>query len=105
MSEIDSTLARIKKYDGVEGYSITHTTKGGFRSNFTGENKKGGIITNNAMILTKKARVLIRDLDPTNDLTFLRIKTKNKELMVAPDNDFMFIVLHDLAKDKTDHQL
>jgi dynein light chain roadblock-type len=28
---------------------------------------------------------MIRDLDPTNDLTFLRIKTKNDEIMVAPD--------------------
>ncbi len=27
-------------------------------------------------LLTKKARSMIRDLDPTNDLTFLRIKTK-----------------------------
>jgi hypothetical protein len=28
-------------------------------------------------LLTKKARSMIRDLDPTNDLAFLRIKTKN----------------------------
>lgn len=27
-------------------------------------------------LLTKKAKSMIRDLDPTNDLTFLRIKTK-----------------------------
>lgn len=29
-------------------------------------------------LLTKKARNMIRDLDPTNDVTFLKIKTKNE---------------------------
>ncbi len=28
---------------------------------------------------------MIRDLDPTSDLTFLRIKTRNEEIMVTPD--------------------
>ena len=29
-------------------------------------------------LLTKKAKSMIRDLDPTNDITFLRIKTKHE---------------------------
>ena len=55
---------------------------------------------------------MIRDIDPTNDLTFLRIKEKafelggivkqsldpkaeisGTEIMVAPDKDFMLIVV------------
>uniref|UniRef100_A0A183ADS2 Dynein light chain roadblock n=1 Tax=Echinostoma caproni TaxID=27848 RepID=A0A183ADS2_9TREM len=35
--------------------------------------------------LTAKARSALRDLDPTNDLTFLRIRSKKNEIMVAPD--------------------
>ena len=35
----------------------------------------------------------MRDLDPTNDLIFLRIKSKFNEIMVAPDKDFMLIVV------------
>jgi len=27
----------------------------------------------------------VRDLDPTNDLTFLRVRTKKGEIMIAPD--------------------
>lgn len=34
--------------------------------------------------LSDKARSVVRDLDPTNDLTFLRIRTKKHEIMVAP---------------------
>jgi dynein light chain roadblock-type len=34
--------------------------------------------------LTAKARSLVRDIDPQNDLTFLRIRSKKHEIMVAP---------------------
>lgn len=36
---------------------------------------------------------MIRDLDPTNDMTFLRIKTKQEEIMVTPDKDYMLIAI------------
>jgi len=36
---------------------------------------------------------MIRDLDPTNDLSFLRIKTKNEEILVTPDKDYMLIAV------------
>jgi dynein light chain roadblock-type len=34
----------------------------------------------------------VRELDCTNDLVFLRIKTKKYEIMVAYDKDFYLIV-------------
>ena len=41
--------------------------------------------------LSAKARSTIRDIDPTNDLTFLRIRSKKHEIMVAPGNqDYMY---------------
>lgn len=43
--------------------------------------------------LSDKARSVIRDLDPTNDLTFLRIRSKKHEIMVAPDKEFILIVV------------
>lgn len=36
---------------------------------------------------------MIRDLDPTNDVTFLRIKTKQEEILVTPDKDYMLIAI------------
>lgn len=38
-------------------------------------------------LLATKARTALRDLDPTNDLTFLRIRSKKNEIMVAPGTD------------------
>lgn len=34
--------------------------------------------------LADKARSVVRDLDPSNDLMFLRMRTKKHKLMVAP---------------------
>ena len=36
--------------------------------------------------LTMKAKSTVRDIDPQNDLTFLRIRSKKHEIMVAPGN-------------------
>lgn len=38
-------------------------------------------------------QAVVRDLDPTNDLTFLRIRSKKSEIMVAPDKEFILIVV------------
>ena len=43
--------------------------------------------------LAAQARSLVRDLDPSNDLTFLRITCKKYEMMIAPDKDFYLIVI------------
>jgi len=39
---------------------------------------------------------VVRDLDPQNDLTFLRIRSKKHEIMVAPDNEFLLIIIQSL---------
>ena len=39
--------------------------------------------------LTAKARSVVRDIDPQNDLTFLRIRSKKHEIMVAPGKKYV----------------
>ena len=41
--------------------------------------------------LTDKARGVVRDLDPTNDLTFLRVRSKKHEIMIAPGKKLIYI--------------
>ncbi|XP_039744769.1 dynein light chain roadblock-type 2 isoform X1 [Pteropus medius] len=43
--------------------------------------------------LTVKAKSTVRDIDPQNDLTFLRIRSKKHEIMVAPDKEYLLIVI------------
>jgi hypothetical protein len=40
-------------------------------------------------LLAAKARSVVRDLDPTNDLTFMRIRSKRHETMIAPGRSLM----------------
>ena len=41
-----------------------------------------------AQQLVMKSRAGVRDGDPTNDLTFLRIRSKKNEIMIAPGSLF-----------------
>jgi dynein light chain roadblock-type len=43
--------------------------------------------------LSKRAKSIVRDLDPTNELTYLRIKSRKHEVLVAPDDDYILIVV------------
>ena len=43
--------------------------------------------------LAKKARSVVRDIDPMNDLTFFRVRSKRQEIMVAPDKNLFLIVI------------
>ena len=40
-----------------------------------------------------QAKSIVRDLDPTNSLTFLRLKSHSHEVLVAPEDNFIILVL------------
>ncbi|VDP88384.1 unnamed protein product [Echinostoma caproni] len=42
--------------------------------------------------LTSKARSAVRDLDPSNDLTFLRIRSKKNEIMRTNDLSSVMVI-------------
>merc|ERR1711936_812097 len=43
--------------------------------------------------LATAARRLVRDVDPTDDLMFLRTRSNNQELLISPDEDFTVVVI------------
>jgi len=43
--------------------------------------------------LAKKARNIARDLEPGNELRNLRIRTKQKEVIVSHERDFIIIII------------
>ena len=43
--------------------------------------------------LAKRARSVVRDINPNNDLTFFRVRSKKQEIMVAPDKNLFLIVI------------
>ncbi len=92
MSEVQDTIARIRKC--VKGIVIVNNEGAVVKNYYQDQVKKeGDDIAKYIPLLARKAKSMVRDLDPTNDLTFLRIKTRNDEIMVAPDKDYMLIVV------------
>ncbi len=109
MSEIESTIHRINSYEGVERILILKAgdddDKDGNSNSFvrsmsSGNNNDQDAVADKFRIhipkIGKEARSMIRQNDPKNDLTFLRIRTTKKEILIAPDKNFYLCVLQSL---------
>uniref|UniRef100_A0A8C6VE67 Dynein light chain roadblock-type 1 n=1 Tax=Naja naja TaxID=35670 RepID=A0A8C6VE67_NAJNA len=82
MAEVEETLKRIQSQKGVQGIIIVNSEGIPIKSTMDNSStvQYAGLMHN----LIMKARGTVRDIDPQNDLTFLRIRSKKNEIMVAP---------------------
>lgn len=106
-AEVEETLKRIESHKGVIGTLVVNAEGKKVRSQqFSLMQRAHDIVSNcdfsgipirtsldnSAAVqyagllsqLTMKARNTVRDIDPQNDLIFLRIRSKKHEIMVAP---------------------
>ena len=88
---MEETLKRLSSHKGVQGIVIVNNE--GIPIRTTLDNSL--TVQYSALItqLAAKARSVVRDLDPQNDLTFLRVRSKQHEIMVAPDKEYLLIVI------------
>merc|ERR1712070_557408 len=93
MSEVEETLKRISSHKGVLGVIIVNSEGIPISTRTTWDTavtvQYAALLTQ----LTSKARSCIRDLDSQNDLTFLRVRSKKHEIMIAPDKEYVLIVI------------
>lgn len=90
-AEVEETLARIRSHRGVEGVLIMNKDGATIQSTLSEEQT-----TAHAALLsqlTKKASILVETLDEGDELTFLRIRSKHREIMVSPDKEFLLVVI------------
>ena len=104
MSEVEERIARIQQHKGVVGLLIVtyKEEKEGSQPQLvkstmppSEQASKYGVDLSKLAIY---ARNLVRDLNPKNDLTFLRVQCKKYEMMIAPDKDYFLIVITDLEQ-------
>mmetsp|Transcript_26027 Transcript_26027/g.34141 ORF Transcript_26027/g.34141 Transcript_26027/m.34141 type:complete len:103 (-) Transcript_26027:337-645(-) len=90
-SEVEETLKRIQSHRGVKGVLIVNSEGVPIRSNLSSEDTD----TYAALIsqLALKSSSVVRTLDESDSLTFLRIRSNKHEIMVAPDRDYLLIVI------------
>ncbi|CAK6979071.1 dynein light chain roadblock-type 1 [Scomber scombrus] len=91
MAEVEETLKRIQGQKGVQGIIIVNSE--GIPIKTTLDNSSTVQYAGLIHQLVMKARSTVRDIDPQNDLTFLRIRSKKNEIMIAPDKDYFLIVI------------
>jgi len=58
-------------------------------------------LTNSIGELVDKARNIIRDVDPSNDMTLLRFTLRKHDIIIAPGKSFRIIVVQETNKDST----
>ena len=100
MAEIDEVMNRTKSRDKVR--CIVIANKDGVSIRSTLPSDKAGESSQLASIvyqLTEKARCCVRDVDPTNDMTFLRFRLRKHEILVAPGKDYYLIVQQGIEED------
>eukprot|EP00818_Percolomonas_sp_WS_P001829 CAMPEP_0117444100 /NCGR_PEP_ID=MMETSP0759-20121206/5055_1 /TAXON_ID=63605 /ORGANISM="Percolomonas cosmopolitus, Strain WS" /LENGTH=103 /DNA_ID=CAMNT_0005236133 /DNA_START=133 /DNA_END=444 /DNA_ORIENTATION=+ len=101
MADIESTLERIKKHQDVLGYLILSHDNRIIRefSALPDSENQHSVYAKEITELTAKARSVVRDLNPQNDLTFLRMRTKTSEVLIAPEKEYVLIVIQAITKD------
>lgn len=83
MSEVEETLERIKNHKGVEGYVIADRGGNVLRRHPQMQLAEAEKYAAYIKELTTKARGVVRDLNPKNDLQYMRIRIKKLELLIA----------------------
>ena len=90
-NEVEEAVKRINSHKGVLGILIVNTD--GIPIKTTLEPAEtvqlGALVTHFA----KKTRGVIQQLDPENELTFVRVRSKKHEILIAPDDDYTLVVL------------
>jgi len=90
-NEIDEYIKRLSNHKGVVGVLIINAD--GIPIKTTIENSVSIQYACEMQLIIEKARGLIREMDNTNDLSFIRLRTKKHEVLVAPDKDYAMIVI------------
>lgn len=93
MSQVEETLERVKVQPGVEGYVICNRQGQVLRRLPSMTPAQADVYSQKMSGLAKKARGVVRDLNPKNELRYLRIRAKKQEILVAYDQEFLVIVI------------
>jgi len=95
MSEVEQTLRRIEGNKSVVGTLVLDGKDKVIHSHFKSADPSK--YAEKLPPLIDRARCIVRDLDPTNDLTFLRIRADKMEILVAPGDDYTLIVVQNVV--------
>eukprot|EP00759_Apiculatamorpha_spiralis_P025572 PhF_6_TR28996/c0_g1_i1/m.42256/K10419/DYNLRB, DNCL2; dynein light chain roadblock-type len=92
-NNIEELIKKINSHDGVKGFIIVNHEGIPIRHSF--DDSRLLAIQYAALIqqLTQRARSSLREIDNLNELYFMRLRSKKHEILVAPDREYILIVI------------
>ena len=90
-TDVEKILRRIQAHRGVVALMVTNRDGHILRSNVDINTTKLYAVQYQKLI--KMAHSAVRELDPENELCFIRVRNKQHEIMVAPTEDLILIVV------------
>jgi dynein light chain roadblock-type len=101
LAAVEETFKRLQSHKGVIGVIIINSDGIAIRSTLDND-----LTVQYAALMsqfTVKARGVVKNLDPDNELKFVRIRSKKHEIMVAPEFDktreYYLVVVQDPSSD------
>ncbi|KAG6453891.1 hypothetical protein O3G_MSEX008363 [Manduca sexta] len=94
-TEVEETIKRIQAHKGVMGVVIVNHEGIPIKSSL--DNATSVLYAGLIGQLTEKARNVVREMDSTNELTFLRVRSRRHEILIAPDREFILIVIQNTS--------
>jgi hypothetical protein len=96
---ISDTLARVAALKGVVGYMVVHPKDGSVlqHAGFDGNKRMMLSYAEKLHAFISVTQSMVRLLDHNDDLTFLRMRWRQREIILAPDlnREYLLIVVHD----------
>jgi len=90
-NEVEESMKRLLSHKGVLGLVVINSD--GIPIKSTLDNALSIEYAGQIQLLVEKARSMIKEMDSTNDLTFVRLRSKKHEVLVAPDKEYALIVI------------
>lgn len=101
LAAVEETFKRLQSHKGVIGVIIVNSDGIAIRSTLDND-----LTVQYAALMSRftvKARGVVKDLDPDNELKFVRIRSKKHEIMIAPEFDktreYYLVVVQDPSTD------
>ncbi|KAI8098745.1 uncharacterized protein BX664DRAFT_319480 [Halteromyces radiatus] len=95
-TEMEETLKRISSRKGVKGVIIMNHAGQTIRTTMDTELTKQYAMQYSALVV--QSQTTVTTLDEENELTFLRIRTKKHEVMIAPNEEYVLLVIQNPAE-------
>lgn len=95
-ADIEELVKRITVHHGVRGFLIINGEGIPIRHSFS-EASRELAIQHAALFqsLAIKAKHIIQEMDPNNEMQVIRLRSLKHEIVVAPDNKYLLVVIQE----------